>query len=227
MKIGVLHEYKYIFLNKLVKLKQWYHTCLIVKHASNYSSLELYFQGILLKEVQLNLKTKAVPTECTLCYANLTKLPNSKLSGSLSHFNIWNRALFQKEVRCIHSCTCKIEGNIVNWLPEGNQISDSAVIEDIDSSILCKEHETTKKQLIFPDMKFPESKHLCVGINGEIETPKTHNQIDSLYSIGEKEAPSCRLYWVGINDEVKEDFWHSTHTGKWLSKSYFLYLRSF
>ena len=141
---------------------------------------------------------------------------NQALSGSISEFNMWNRALDDEEVQQLSNCKilkAAVQGNIVDWSNLNVWEKHNVTIQDVDN--VCRDDLTPNFIIFNQRLGFSEIQRHCKILGGSLEHQFDSNN-ELLYytnifeifekNIGTKKSPCVSKtdgshdisFWIGF-----------------------------
>ena len=140
---------------------------------------------------------------------------NQALSGGISEFHMWDRALDDKEVRLLSNCKSTepeiaLKGNVVNWDDLKNWERHNVTIQDVDN--VCKDDRTPNFIAFNQRMGFSDIQRHCKILGGSLEDQFDSNNkllyYTNIFKIFENDVGTKKSPCISKNDGSNEiTFW--------------------
>ncbi|TRY70496.1 hypothetical protein TCAL_02367 [Tigriopus californicus] len=176
---------------------KWTHVCLSYEKANSY--LRMVKDGVTLNInfEDTNLKNFTIPSD----FLNKTHIGRcsfdfqggcSNPAGLLSDFNIWNKALSEKDAQDWTTCRSFAKGNVVNW-EESEFELENMVEDEIKMEQLCK--PLRPGHVFFPDKRnMTSALDICRKMRARISVVASRQTQDLLIEVY-RESPYT--IWTG------------------------------
>ena len=208
-----------MFLEEWLQPYRWYHVC-VTNDPGASQKVSIYLNGNLLARHGLKLNVLAKGYFAFVGFFDPDFYPGLSVVANLTQFNVWQSVLSLASIESMATCDQDLQGDLVAWDSNLQQFGTQNVIfHSVHHSSLCRSEDRVGTHLL-PSADFYESSYLCEGIGGKLMTPRTLDEGQKLVSWARETTPQCKLYWIGIWDELQGGEWiyHKTSEQVWYRK---------